>query len=99
MSEEKAPEMFDNILAIKQAKEEVINNNYSTINKPYVKLYNEEGELINEITSISPYIHSSKLTRGMRRGNEKVELVPYFNGFLPMIKKRVKSQKRKSNFK
>lgn len=35
------------------------------MNKPYVKEYNESGELINEITKNQPYLHRFRSMRGM----------------------------------
>lgn len=39
------------------------------INRPYVKQYNENGEVINAITKDSPYLHKMPTTAFMEKYN------------------------------
>lgn len=72
-------------------------------NKPYVKEYDViTGELINVIDKYSPYLNENPETRQMRRGNEKLIIVPIQtkdgNSYTTRLLKRTKSQKRKQNW-
>ena len=68
-------------------------------NTPYVKQYNEAGELVNPVTKDNPYLHLSYSTRSIRRGRDI--LIPHqlpSGRMIPVVMRRTRSQKRKQNW-
>ena len=69
------------------------------MNTPYVKKYDEAGELLNPVTKEAPYLHMSYSTRGMRRG--RILLVPQQlpgGRYTSVLLRKTRSQKRKRNW-
>ena len=69
------------------------------MNMPYVRQYNEAGELTNPITKEEPYLHMSYSTRGMRRG--RILLVPQqlpSGRYTSVLLRKTRSQKRQRNW-
>ena len=77
------------------SKEENVETQPIQKNTPYVKEYNEFGQVTNPITEHNPY-PSGISTRQLRRGNETVVIDSVTNS--PKIVRRVKSAKRKRDW-
>lgn len=81
-------------IEVAEKKEEI-----PTKNQPYIKKYDEKGEISNPIEKDKPYLHNTLITRQMRRGNVRIIPVQLSNDKFSFEKQRkVKSQKRKNDW-
>lgn len=62
--------------------------------KPYVKEYNSNGDVINEITKETPYLHEQAPSREMRRGHVRVVPVNIAGQMIFITQRKAKSSKK-----
>lgn len=62
-----------------------------TKKQPYVKQFNSMGNVINEITKETPYLHEAAPSRQMRRGHVRVIPLTIGNEMIFVTQRKAKS--------
>jgi hypothetical protein len=89
------PEFLEQQIAIQQAKDEIVEKEYTEKNIPYIKKYDGTGEVIDKEKS---YYNTSSSTRALRRGKKRINFTLFGGKLFPYLETKTKSAKRKSNW-